>query len=209
MIKGVESEIKLLASEEMLVALRSHPLLAGDELCAELTTTYFDTHDGKLQRAGASLRLRSAGGHQEQTFKCPHAGSSSVRREEWSVPVSGAQPAPELFPPKPSAAILIIVAGDPLIPIAVVTVERCTRRLSFGASRIEAAFDVGTICANGQRQLVSELELELSEGRFADCLRLAAALPLGPDLCWSVRSKAERCYGLAGGATLWPKAPSM
>ena len=106
MIKGVESEIKLLASEEMLVALRSHPLLAGDELCAELTTTYFDTHDGKLQRAGASLRLRSAGGHQEQTFKCPHTGASSVRRKEWSVPVSGAQPAPELFPPKPSAAIL-------------------------------------------------------------------------------------------------------
>ena len=84
-------------------------------------------------------------------------------------------------------------------PFAVVTVERCTRRLNFGASRIEAAFDVGTICANGQRQMVSELELELLEGRFAECLSLAAALPLGPDLCWSVRSKAERCYGLAGG----------
>lgn len=86
-IKGAEAEIKLLASPARLESLRSHALLSGDERIAQISTTYFDTPDNRLQSAGASLRLRFSGSDREQTFKCSPTGGSCIERTEWTVPV--------------------------------------------------------------------------------------------------------------------------
>ncbi len=202
----METEIKLLATPAMLEALQRHPLLAGKEHTARLVTTYFDTPEGNLRRAGASLRLRCGNGEPEQTFKHAirpgkHTGQpgAAVRRQEWNAPTTGDRPDPACFPPEAAAALVQIIDGREPAPFAVVTVQRTTRDVRHGAALIEVAFDSGTIAASGRSANICELELELIEGELTDALQLAMALPLGPDLCWSVAAKGQRAFALAHG----------
>ena len=63
--------------------------------------------------------------------------------------------------------------------------------------------DSGEIRAHtAPNQPICELELELVSGDSADLLRLAASLPLGPDLMWQISGKGERCRALAHGQPL-------
>lgn len=193
----IETEVKLMASSAMLDALRTHPRLAGADDRATLVTTYFDTLDRRLHRGGASLRVRADGEAREQTLKLSPGGEAALRRGEWTVPLDGAAPAPCDFPAKARGRLGELLDGAAIAPVAVTTVERTSRRICPGRSVIEAAFDLGTIEAGGQRMEVRELELELVEGCAADVLTLAETLPLGPELRWSLRSKAERGHELA------------
>ena len=197
MAHAVESEIKLTASPAMLETLRSHPRLAGAELTSTLITTYFDTVDGRLRRGGATLRIRDGGKGREQTLKLISRGGSSVRRQEWNVALRAMLPEPSGFPVKARTALVRLLDGSPLGPFATTRIARTTRRLRFGTSAIEIAFDLGTIRAGEREEAVCELEMELVEGQFADIMVLALHLPLGPELSWSVRSKAARCHALA------------
>ena len=197
MIATVESEIKLFASSAMLEALRGHALLAGADQTSTLVTTYFDTLGRKLKHSGASLRIRDGGKGREQTFKLISPGGSVVRRSEWNVAAAGDLPEASAFPAKPRTTLVRLLGGGALEPVATTTIERTTRRIHFGSSAIEIAFDLGAIRAGEREAAVCEFEMELVEGRFADMLALALELPLGPELRWSVSSKAERCYALA------------
>ena len=206
MAPDVETEIKLATTPAMLLALRGHPMLAGEEQGHSLVATYFDTSDGRLARGFASLRVRSSSsGRREQTLKLAERARSQVQRSEWNVAVMGEVPEPEVFPPRARAAVAALRDGAPLAAYAVVRVERGVRRVGHGASLIEVAFDQGTIAAGGQSLDVCELELELLSGQLADVLALALELPLGPQLRWSIDSKGGRCqqlgFGLAPGAT--------
>jgi inorganic triphosphatase YgiF len=202
MADGLETELKLAASPAVLDALRDHPLLAAAPLAdAErdmtLVTRYFDTADGALHRAGASLRLRECGAEAEQTFKHKAHGDGGLRRGEWNVPAIAAEPDPAAFPTEPRMLLQDLLGGAWPVPLAATHITRTTRRLRFGASTIEAAFDRGTIEAGGHSEPACELELELIEGDAADLFALARQLPLGPELGWSVASKAERGHALA------------
>ena len=56
---GVETEIKLATTPEMLARLLANPCLAaadGHEIHENLVSTYFDTADSRLHAAGAALR---------------------------------------------------------------------------------------------------------------------------------------------------------
>ncbi|MCH4143534.1 CHAD domain-containing protein [Acetobacter peroxydans] len=198
-IKGAEAKIKLLASPARLESLRSHALLSGDERIAQVSTTYFDTPDNRLQSAGASLRLRFSGSHREQTFKCSPTGSSCIERTEWTVPATGDRPDLMLFSASQRGVIAALLAGGEFSAVATTSVERRTRLVRHGRSLVEAAFDVGLIEASGRTETISELELELGEGDAVDCLRLALALRPGPDLRWSIEAKTQRCLALATG----------
>jgi inorganic triphosphatase YgiF len=197
MADGLETELKLVASPAMLLQLRSHPLLAGEDEALTLVTRYFDTKDGALHRAGATLRLREGGAGAEQTFKSATKGKGSLRRGEWNAPATGALPDPAAFPPEPRRQIEALLGGETLQPLAVTRVARTARRLRHGGSTIEAAFDSGTVEAGGRSEPISELELELVEGRAADLFALAQQLPLGPEFGWSIESKGERGHALA------------
>ncbi len=197
MAKGVETELKLAATPAMLLHLRGHPLLAGKDRSLTLLTRYFDTPDGALHKAGATLRLREGGSHREQTFKNSAQGSSGLRRGEWNAPVTGSTPDLEAFPPKARKILEALLGGRTPQPLAVTRIERTTRRLRFGGSTIEAAFDLGTIEAGSRTLPVSEFELELVRGEAADLFALAQQLPLGPELGWSAASKGERGLKLA------------
>lgn len=195
---SIETEIKLSASSEMLAKLRTHPQLVGEnEQTATLITTYFDTVGGRLRRGGASLRIRQQGDKLEQTLKLESPYGASVRRKEWSAGVADQIPEPFGFPAKARSTLARLLDGALLEAVATTRIERTTRRLQVGGSMIEIAFDLGSIEARGRAEDVCELELELIEGKLADVLELVRQLPLGPELRWSVNSKAERCHALA------------
>jgi triphosphatase len=192
-----EIELKLAASPAMLLHLRGHPLLAGEEQALALATRYFDTAGAALHAGGATLRVRDGGSQGEQTFKSTAKGSAGLRRGEWNAPAAGSAPDPAAFPPEARRQIEALIGNAPLLPRAVTRIERTTRRLRFGASLIEAAFDTGTVEAGSRSEPVSELELELIEGDTADLFALAQQLPLGPELAWSAQSKGARGQMLA------------
>lgn len=197
MPQPLEIEIKLAATPAMLERLRAHPRLAGEDRTATLVTTYFDTRGGRLRHGGAALRIRDDGESREQTLKLASSRGGALRRNEWNAPVTGDRPEPSDFPARTRSALVRLLDGEPLEPVAVTRIERTVRRLHSGGSAIEIAFDVGSIEAGARREAVCELELELVEGRLADVIALALTLPLGPELGWSVSSKAERCHALA------------
>ncbi len=197
MLHPLEIEIKLAATPAMLETLRTHPQLAGEDRTATLITTYFDTRGRRLRRGGAALRIRDGGESREQTLKLVSSRGSAVRRNEWNVAAAGECPKLSDFPENARSALAKLLGGETLEPVATTRIERTTRRLNFGDSTIEIAFDVGTIQAGGRQEDVCELEMELVEGKLADVIALALRLPLGPELKWSVSSKAERCQALA------------
>lgn len=200
----VETEIKLLATPDTLARLRQHPLLAGDQHVMSYETTYFDTPGGALRRAGATLRVRTGGGGGEQTFKLPRASEPAVCRTEWTVPASGESPAIGLFPTAARVALRRLAGNAEFAPIGTSVIQRTTRALRFGHSRIEAAFDLGMIHGRERTQPLCELELELQDGPISDLLGLALGLPLGPDLQWSVAGKCARAQALAFSLPLMP-----
>ena len=196
---ALETEIKLAASPAMLEALREHPLLAGPDRVDRLVTTYFDTADRRLQSAGASLRLRANGKRREQTIKLPARTDSIVVRGVWTVAAIGKAPDIGKFAPEPRAAIERLLDGEGVAPLAETRIDRTVRQVTQRAAAIEIAFDRGTIRAGTREAAVCELELELVAGSLADLVDLALALPLGPDLQWSVASKSGRALALADG----------
>ncbi|GAC1405161.1 MAG: inorganic triphosphatase [Novosphingobium sp.] len=195
----LETEIKLAATPAMLEGLREHPALAGTDQANTLVTTYFDTADRRLMRAGASLRMRETGQAREQTIKLPARTDSIVVRGEWTVPALGDAPDIGGFAEEPRSALQRLLDGAELQQIAETRIERTVRRIQHGPAEIEIAFDQGRICAGIAEAAVCELELELVSGALADLLDLALALPLGPDLQWSVASKSARALALADG----------
>jgi triphosphatase len=197
MAQSIETEIKLAASPAMLERLRAHPKLAGAEQTDTLVSTYYDTSDARLRRGGAALRVRDSGKGREQTLKLTLPGGPSVQRREWNIEAADDRPSPSGFPVRPRRALVRLLEGALLEPVATNRIERTTRRLHFGGSTIEIAFDLGTIEVGGREEAVYELEMEMVEGRLTDVIALALHLPLGPDLRWSVSSKAERCHQLA------------
>lgn len=192
-----ETEIKLAASPAMLAALRKYPQLAGADRASKLVTIYFDTPGGRLWRGGAALRIRADGEALEQTLKLSATGSEAIRRREWNTPISGERPDPSEFPKAARAALAKLLDGAPLDRVGTTTIERTVRRVQYGDSAIEVAFDWGEIKAGSREEAVSEIEFELVDGKIADLVKLALELPLGSDLAWSVRSKGERCHDLA------------
>ena len=194
---GSETEIKLVATPDMLQALRSHADLAGPEAVSGMNTAFFDTATGRLAAAGATLRIRESANGREQTLKLTAPGGSVVRRSEWNATVPGDVIDLTLFPLTAQTRLRRLLAGSGIEQVAVARIERTTSRVRFGKSAIELAFDTGTVEAGGEVEAICELELELVEGSVSDVLALASRLPLGPDLHWSLTSKAARALALA------------
>ena len=197
MVCPIETEIKLAATPGMLGKLRSHPMLAGAEQTDTLVTTYYDTTSARLRRGGAALRIRDSRKGREQTLKLTLPGGTSVQRGEWNAAAASDLPEPSAFPVKPRTALVRLLGGAPVEPVAISRIERTTRRLHFGGSSIEIAFDQGTIEVGGREKAIYKFEIELLEGDLCDVIALALRLPLGLDLRWAVSSKAERCHLLA------------
>ncbi|HJS84101.1 MAG TPA: CYTH and CHAD domain-containing protein [Acetobacteraceae bacterium] len=199
-----EIEVKLRLPPDARPVLEAQPALhpprAGTPETREEETTYFDTPDGLLARAGASLRVRrSLGRGLVQTLKlAPVAQGAAARRGEWEWPVGAETPDLGLLAGTPCADS-VPALDRALTRVCKTEISRTAWRVACaGGTVVEAAIDQGRIRA-GQRDVpVSELELELKAGGPAALYRLALELVQAVPLAIEPASKAERGAQLAG-----------
>jgi inorganic triphosphatase YgiF len=204
---SIEVELKLAAEAADLPELeRALAALAPGSAAARrtLVSTYFDTPDLALKRAGSTLRVREQEGRFVQTLKtADHGGANLLARGEWEDPVAENRPDPQA--PHSGLRLPEGVAGE-LRPLFVTEITRATIEIAPPpGTHIEAALDTGEIRTidSGRIESVSEIELELDGGDPAAlydvALKLLEAAPLRID----TRSKSERGYRLVES----PEAP--
>lgn len=164
-----------------------------------MTSTYYDTADYALRRHGLVLRIREAAGRFVQTVKAD--GTDVLTRGEWEDEIASAEP--DLRASHSGGRLPPEIAGG-LQPLFATAVTRTTILLkSAPSSCIEAAIDEGEILGTGGAAAapISEIELELKNGKpgvlFDTALALLATAPLRIE----TRSKAERGYAAIAGDT--------
>ncbi|BAO30513.1 CYTH and CHAD domain-containing protein [Sulfuritalea hydrogenivorans] len=202
-----EVELKLALAEDHQARFLRHPLLkqALARHVDTLDNIYYDTADLSLRQRGIALRLRRKGRDWLQTVKL--AGSSAgglSSRPEWETPYSGhfdfsaidAVSVREwLQRPKLLARI---------IPICETRFRRISWRFSADHGAVLLTLDRGWIIANGRREAISEVELELAGAPVHAIFGLATQLAERIALTPSVLSKAERGYRLHLGTPPTP-----
>jgi triphosphatase len=209
---SLEVELKLTVDPADLPKLREAlgVLAPGSATTARtLVSTYFETPDRKLRRAGSILRVREQDGHFIQTLKTEDPeGANLLARGEWEDPVADNWPDPQAAQSGPH---LPDGAADGLRALFVTEVDRLTVDVEpLPGTLIEAAIDRGQVRAvdNGRNWTLSELELELKEGDPAALYDVALALLETVPLRVDLRSKSERGYRLADGDDAEPAAVS-
>lgn len=214
-----ETELKLSWPDAGVGALPLARALGRPPLRRQwLDATYFDTVDRLLLRRKMALRLRREGRRWVQTLKASDSGSGGLSvRSEWETPAKlvrgepridlarlADSPLPRLLQKRGGTKALLAVFGTRF--------SRTLWQLQFRESFVEVALDLGRIRAmrNGVRVVepISELELELKQGRVEDLVALALRL-VGrgrgaPPLVPRVRSKADRGYLLASATPASP-----
>jgi triphosphatase len=219
----LETELKLRVPEGAGEELRRvAELQSASPRTVELDATYFDTASGLLRQHGMALRLRRVGRDWVQTLKAAAAGQAGLStRPEWEAPATLRQGVPRIdlsrLRDTPLPALLARHrASRKLVPVFRTRFARTLWEVEFKASRIEVALDRGRVEAKveGKRVVepITELELELKEGRAEDlpalALRLAGRGTRRLALVPLVRSKAERGHRLAAGASPAPTKAS-
>ena len=209
-----EVEIKLSLPESARRAFLRHPLLHQAEKLPtrKLLNVYYDTPDLALHRQGIALRTRRQGRGWLQTVKCAGTASGGLAvRPEWEQPYSGRFDFAGIDDPQVRERLDRQRIQSHLEPAFETVFTRQTWRLRpEQGSVILLMFDRGWIEAGDQREALSEIEIELAQGKpealFDLALALTADLPLQPE----IRSKAERGYRLRLGTPLKPvkAAPS-
>jgi inorganic triphosphatase YgiF len=202
MPEGREIELKFevdpaaAARLEQILLLR--PGAKGPLPSQSLISTYHDTADGALRKAGFALRVRQVGDKRVQTVKGEAEGLST--RGEWECAIAGDAPDLKAAADTPLGPALRDLKA-PLEPVFTTRVERTRHLVRQGRSRIEAAIDQGHVEAGGRAIPICELELELVSGPPAGLYALARRLSDAAPLRLSFVTKAERGWRLALGET--------
>lgn len=201
-----EIELKLALPEEAQRNFLRHPLLqqAARKQSYRLTNLYYDTPARELRQRGIALRLREHGGFWLQSVKCAGQRAGGISsRPEWETPYAGHfdfaaidDPAVRDWLSRPK--LLARIA-----PVFETNFQRTawTFELPRG-TRVELALDRGWIVANGQRQAISEIEIELLAGEAMQLFVMAQALAQRIPLAPAPQSKADRGY------RLWQQLPA-
>jgi inorganic triphosphatase YgiF len=200
-----ETELKYLVPESAVRSVDAGLRRLGARKVT-IETRYFDTDDGRLAAAMVSLRLRRSRGRWEQTVKSP--GRHAADRLEETVPRPGrwgaAGPAvePSLHHGTPAGARLkaaLRTQGEPppLVLSSTTRVVRQATEIVVGGSRVEVAFDRGTIVAGSRELPVREVEYELKAGDAIALVDIARAGVVAHGMQLSTLTKAARGDALA------------
>ncbi len=174
-----EVEVKLEAAPAVLREAFTLAPFAGlaPSRARTFETTYYDTADNALSRAGLALRVRRAGRHRIMTLKWTPRGEDGVfTRGEQEAAINGDVPDPQLLGPEAAAMVEEASGGAPLEARSKTIFRRRVAMVSFNGARIEAAQDEGRILAGDRKARIAELELELKGGDAAALFEFAAAL---------------------------------
>ena len=199
MAGGREIELKFLASSAGVEAALRIPQFAPLRAAVPRlqVSTYFDTPDQDIQKAGFVLRLREVGGGVIQTVKQDGAG---LERGEWEEALDAHAPDLDRAAQTPLGKLL---ANENLRkrigPIFATRVERRKAEVTFAKAVIEVAIDTGEIVARQAHEPILEIELELTSGRRSGLFALARKLTRTAPVSLSLISKGERGYRLAAG----------
>ena len=198
-----EIEVKLEAAPAILRDAFALPLFKDAEHSRGRTfeTTYFDTADHALSRAGMALRVRRVGRQRIMTFKWrPQQDAGLFARGEVEAPVRGAAPELELLPPQAREMIAEATDGAPVEPRSQTIFRRRVAMAQHNGALIEVALDEGKILASGRKAPIAELELELKDGEPAALFEFAALL-VGHGFRIAAAPKGLRGHWLALGET--------
>jgi triphosphatase len=208
---ATEIELKLAAQPDDLALLEMvlRRMAPASQSGAEtLVSTYFDTPDRALRRAGLVLRVRQKNGGFVQTVKSDAAEVENLlARGEWEDAVADNRPHPEA---PQSGGLLPPEAVADLRPLFVTEVSRTAIEVEpLPGTVVEAALDRGAISSSDGARVepVSEIEFELKQGEPTALYDLGLRLLETAPLRLETRSKAERGYRLAEGDAAAPPAP--
>ncbi|MDK9704634.1 MAG: CHAD domain-containing protein [Sulfuritalea sp.] len=198
-----EVELKLALAAGHQARFLRHPLLKQATLrhAENLDNIYYDTADLSLRRRGIALRLRRKGRDWLQTVKL--AGSSTAglsSRPEWETPYTGNFDFSAVDVPAVRDWLQRPKLLSRIIPICETRFRRITWKFPAGHGAVMLTMDRGWIIANGRREAISEVELELAGAPVHAIFKLATQLAQRVALTPSVLSKAERGYRLHIGA---------
>jgi triphosphatase len=203
---GDEIELKLAIAPERIGDLRRLELLRRlaekRAITRQLSTVYFDTPEQTLSKRGIALRIRSLGRRRIQTIKLPAEGPGGLQiQREVETPVEGDRPdLDKIADPRLRLLFADPVIAEGLTPSFATEFRRTSWPLRFDGSLIEMALDQGEIRAGDARQPISEIELELKEGRPEHIFELALALQAELPMTMGRETKAARGYALLTGA---------
>jgi inorganic triphosphatase YgiF len=200
-----EIELKLEFDPADAARLASHPALRAGPAPQEehqLISTYFDTPDGALHKAGVYLRVRENGANIVQTVKTAKSKTELIERLEWEREIPSRDPDLDGVQDTPLKPLLTEAVRAALRPVFETHIRRHVFRILRDGSEIEAAIDQGEIATRTGMQAISELELELKRGKTEQLFHLARVLGATVPLRLEVRSKAERGYALLDGGAL-------
>jgi inorganic triphosphatase YgiF len=205
----METELKLLLSQQAQQQLREHPLMKKYAVCDphvdHITDTYFDTSDFDVRKHDGSLRLRHLNDLWVQTLKSNtrSAMGGLHQREEWEAKVKGPKPDLDRLREfvgntRPWAKLLRKKTLErKLAPVFTSDVTRTVWELRLpGGDEVESALDFGHLECNGRQLPISEFELELKSGQSAHLIDFALTLQKDVPLMIGNASKAERGYAL-------------
>jgi inorganic triphosphatase YgiF len=203
MSRGQEIELKLEVDDAGAQLLRNHPLLNGHRSCSQKeVSTYFDTDECALKKAGFSLRVRQTDDRYVQTIKQQRSGSAGLfERPEWEQQIAAAEVDLQAAAETPLRDILTKKIRDRLEPLVKSDVERTVWSILRGGSEVELTLDEGTITGGQNSQPLVEVEIELKEGNPISLIEVARELAGQVPLRLGVLTKAERGFALANGAS--------
>ncbi|WP_162937343.1 CYTH and CHAD domain-containing protein [Indioceanicola profundi] len=203
---GREVELKLHATPGDLTQIAELDLVSAATIAGpgrkRQHTTYYDTPGLELARRGLALRVRREAGRQVQAVKTMGGGGAgdsaaiAIRREwEWEITGDG----PDLATLRTGELATVVPADllDQLGPVFSTDVQRATFQLRpHPQAEVELALDRGQISARSldggtTHAAISEVELELKNGRLADLFSLALAIHERVPLRLASRSKAD------------------
>jgi triphosphatase len=193
-----EVELKFELDGRGAKEVRRHGLLEkAAHQTQSLTSVYFDTDDGEVNKAGYSLRVRRVGDCFTQTVKTNGGSAGLFDRGEWEAPVDQMEPDLKALDWTPLGKLKTL--NRKVEPVVCSDVERTTWLIDRDGSVIEAALDSGTVSAGDEEAKFHELELELRAGKPKALFDFAQEMSRDVPLQVGVLSKEERGLMLAEG----------
>lgn len=198
-----ELELKLAVPPRALHGAERLPwlrkLATGAVSRDSLDSIYFDTKKLKLRKHGVSLRVRKVGARRIQTIKGLDGAPAALARPEREDEVASNRPRLKYAKGTALAEFATKKFKSKLRPIFHTDVRRAVLNLHVDDSDIELAFDRGRLSAARRSEPISELELELKNGRARDAAALARRLQRSLPIAFEPRAKADRGYALFTG----------
>jgi inorganic triphosphatase YgiF len=205
MAGGRDTDFRFLATPEELTAVLEEPALAPlrAAVAQAETSTFFDTPERSLERAGLVLRLRQ--GADGRIFQSLEASRPGLPRADGESPESVLAEPIELARHEPDLSHLAQsqlgeVDLARLAPIFTLRLKRRVALITFTVARIEVTLDEGEIIAADKRLPVLEMSFEMKSGRRRGLHAFVRKMSRRTPLQISLIGAAERGLRLVAGS---------